>query len=312
MQKHLFVINPVAGKKDRSGIIKKAIERMLLIEPYDIAITTGVGNATEIVKESLASLPSNYFLRIYSCGGDGTLSEIIDGVYRSKSKNCAVGAIPIGSGNDFIKYFINIPAEKFRSLPDMVKGRIETCDIITVKDSKNEQERVCVNIVSAGFDAAVAKGMKKYKHLPLVSGSAAYNLSVIECVISKMRHKFSLVADGIEIKDVNSEYLFAICANGSYYGGGFKASPISDIRDGLMDFIRIKPVSRFAFATLIGAFKRGEHLVKMKKFVTHALCKELKILSDKEIDVNIDGEIIPMMNPTISILPNEINLILPE
>lgn len=312
MQKHLFVINPVAGKKDRSGIIKKAIERLLLIDPYEIAITTRISDATEIVKDRLSLLSPECFLRIYSCGGDGTLCEVIDGVYRSTNRNCAVGVVPIGSGNDFVKYFTEISTEKFRSLPDMIKGRVETCDIISIKDSNGDNERVSINIVSAGFDAAVAKGMNKYKHLPLISGSAAYNLSVVECVISKMHHKFSLVADGVEIKDSNTEYLFAICANGSYYGGGFKAAPTSDIRDGFMDFIRIKPISRFTFAALIGAFKRGEHLVKMKKYVTHTLCKELKILSEKEIDINIDGEIVPMTNPSISILPNEINLILPE
>ena len=314
MQEHLFIINPVSGKKDRSGLIKKAVERLMLVEPYKIAVTEYASHAPEIVASKLSSMPHGAFLRIYSCGGDGTLSEVIDGVYRSKNKNCAVGVVPIGTGNDFIKYFVRIPPEKFRSLADMVKGRLESCDIISVKDSKDGKERVSINIVSAGFDAAVAKGMSKFKHLPLVNGGAAYNLSILQCLLSKMRYSFRLVADGREVSghNGNDEYLFAICANGSYYGGGFKASPVSDIRDGLMDFIRIKPVSRFAFAALVGSFKRGEHLEKMKKYCTHLLCRELKILSDKEIDINLDGEIVTMTNPTITILPGEVNLILPE
>ncbi|HBR30477.1 MAG: YegS/Rv2252/BmrU family lipid kinase [Eubacteriales bacterium] len=312
MQKHLFIINPVAGKKDRSGIIRKAVERLLLTDPYEIVITSCVRDATEIVKNHLASASKDCFLRIYSCGGDGTLCEIIDGVYRSENKNCAVGVVPIGSGNDFVKYFSDIPAEKFRSLADMVRGKTENCDILSVKDSASDNNRVSINIVSAGFDAAVAKGMGKYKRLPFINGSGAYSLSVIECFISKMKHSFTLIADGAEIKDDNNEYLFTIAANGSYYGGGFKASPISDIRDGMLDFIRIKPVSRLTFATLIGAFKRGEHLSKMGKFVTHMRCRELAILADEKIDVNIDGEIVPMTNPVISVLPEEIKLILPE
>ncbi|PKM63446.1 MAG: hypothetical protein CVU97_00470 [Firmicutes bacterium HGW-Firmicutes-21] len=312
MQEHLFIINPVAGKKDRSGIIKKAIDRLLLVDPYEVAVTTSVGNATHIVMDRLNKIKDDCFLRIYSCGGDGTLCEVIDGVYRSKNRNCAVGVVPIGSGNDFVKYFVKISIEKFRSLTEMVKGRIESCDIISVKDNTDNSERVSINIVSAGFDAAVGKGMSRFKRLPLVNGSAAYNLSILQCLLSKMRYKFTLICDGVEVTDRNNEYLFAICANGSYYGGGFKASPISDIRDGLMDFIRIKPVSRFVFASLVGSFKRGEHLDKMKKYCTHLHCRELKIISDKKIDINLDGEIVPMTNPTISILPNEVNLILPE
>jgi diacylglycerol kinase (ATP) len=312
LQQHLFVINPVAGKKDRSGLIRKAVERMLLIEPYEIVLTKCVGDATEIVKSRLENLSAESFLRIYSCGGDGTLSEVVEGVYKADNSNCAIGVVPIGSGNDFIKYFSEIPAEKFRSLPDMVKGKIDVSDVISVKDTEDGREHISVNIVSAGYDAAVAKGMEKYKKLPLVSGKAAYNLSVVECLISKMKNKFTLVADGVEVKDKDSDYLFAICANGSYYGGGFKASPLSNIKDGLMDFIRIKTVSRLTFAAFVGSFRKGEHLTKLKKYCTHMLCKELKIISENIIDVNIDGNIIPMKNPTISIIPKAIRLIMPE
>lgn len=312
LQEHLFIINPVAGKKDRSNIIKNAIESLLLLEPYEVAVTTCVGNATEIVMNKLKNMSKDNFLRIYSCGGDGTLCEVVDGIYRSENKNCAVGAVPIGSGNDFIKYFEHTPPEKFRTLTEMVKGNVETCDMISIKDSENDYERVCMNIVSAGFDAAVAKGMNKYKRLPLVSGSAAYNLSAAECLISKMKHNFKLICDGEEIIDKKNKYLLVICANGKYYGGGFKAAPISDIKDGLIDFIRVQTVSRLTFFTFVGAFSRGEHLEKLNKHCTHMHCKELKIISDNAIDMNIDGEIIPMTNPTITILPNEINIILPE
>ena len=312
LQQHLFVINPVAGKKDRSGVIRKAVERMLLIEPYEIVVTTCAGDATEIVKSRLERLSDENFLRIYACGGDGTLSEVVEGVYKSNNKNCAIGVVPIGSGNDFIKYFTEIPMEKFRSLPDMMKGKIDTSDIISVKDSEDGREHISINIVSAGYDAAVAKGMEKYKKIPLVSGKAAYNISVVECLISKMKHKFKLVADGVEIKDKDNDYLFAICANGTFYGGGYKASPLSDIKDGYMDFIRIKTVSRLTFAALVGSFRRGEHLTKLKQYCTHMLCKDLKIISENSIDVNIDGNIIPMKNPTISVVPGAIKLILPK
>lgn len=293
-------------------MITKAIERLLLTEPYEVAVTQYEGNATEIVLNRLQNLQSDDFLRIYACGGDGTLSEVVSGVILSGKENCAVGVVPIGSGNDFVKYFKDIPAEKFRSLQDMTRGYLSGCDIISVKDSKSGCERVSINIVSAGFDAAVAKEMTKYKKIPFVSGSAAYNLSVVECLISKMKHRFTLVADGNTIKDSYPDYLFAICANGRYYGGGYKASPISDINDGYIDFIRIKTVSRFTFAALVGSFKKGEHLENMKQYCTHALCKELKILADREIDMNIDGEIVPMINPTIKIKENAIKLILPQ
>ncbi len=314
MHKHLFVINPAAGKKDRSELVSSAILRLEIAEPYDIRITEYPKHATEIVREALSNLEKGEFLRIYSCGGDGTLNEVVDGVYKYQGpeKNCAVGVIPIGSGNDFVRYFSDIPRERFRSLADMIKGEVLDCDLISITDENNEVESISINIASIGFDAMVGKRVSKFKRIPLVSGSMAYNMSVMRSFISRLRYPFTLFVDGEELTDFEKGYLFAVFANGVFYGGGFKASPYSDISDGVMDLIRIKPISRFIFATLASYYKKGEHLEKMEKYATHMQCKKVEIFADNPIDINIDGEIIPMTNPTVRVLPAEINIILPE
>lgn len=305
MALHLFIINPKAGSKDRYPKMAEAIRSLSIEGEVFIEKTDYHGHATEIVQDYLSR--SSEFLRIYSCGGDGTLSEVVSGVHASKNKNCAIGVIPIGSGNDFIKNFSDYTKDDFLSVSNMCEGDCHSVDAIEVSDDENTA--VSINIVSAGFDAAAAKGMSKFKRIPLIR-KIAYELSLVECIFTKRKHRFKLIVDGVEVEDGTQDYLFALAANGNYYGGGYKASPLSDLSDGFLDFIRIKTVGLIQFVKLVGIYRKGEHL-SIKDIVSWQRCRTLQIQRDSYIDMNLDGEIIPMKNPTIKIIDDAIKVILP-
>lgn len=309
MDRHLFILNPKAGTKDRTDRIKNYISKLKLKEPYDIFVTDRAGAARDETERYLREY-TDEFVRVYACGGDGTLSEVANGVYASKNANCAVAIVPVGSGNDFVKS-LELPEERFRDLEALTKGKITEVDLLSAKDAEGT-ERVSLNIISAGFDAAVANGQENFKKLPLVSGKAAYNLSLIKCVFTDTKNYFALTVDGKRFGKSEGPYLFAIAANGRYYGGGFKASPYSDISDGMLDFIRIKTVSKLKLLSLVGKFREGRHIDEYKDIVSYTRCKTMQFLSKDLIDLNLDGEIIPMKNPAIRILPKAIKLILPE
>ncbi|MEG2003380.1 MAG: YegS/Rv2252/BmrU family lipid kinase, partial [Clostridia bacterium] len=241
--RHVFIINPKAGKHDSTRPLTEKITRVLSELSYKIEVTNGIGHATEIAKNLCRQ--TNDEIRIYACGGDGTLNEVVNGIYLSGCpKNISIGTIPTGSGNDFIKSF-DIPKETFLDILKMTTAETETIDLLSVNG------RASINIISVGYDAAVCEKMNLYKRIPLVSGSAAYKLAVVKCLITQTKHKFDLYADGKPVGEKNQNYLFAIAANGKYYGGGFKAAPTADMQDGLIDFVRIITVSRFKFASLV-------------------------------------------------------------
>ena len=306
--KHLFIINPIVGRKDRTAQIRRGVESLILTDPYEIAVTDGVGAATRIAAEFVSANAHEDDLRIYACGGDGTLTETAEGVFKSGGK-AAVGVVPIGSGNDFVKS-LGVPPKSFRDLRAQTRGSVTEIDLLSVSD-KNGLARTALNIISAGFDAAVAKGQERFKRLPLVSGSAAYNISLAQCLFTKRKHRFRINMDGVPFDSGDDPNLFAIAANGCYYGGGFRAAPYADLSDGLMDFIRIRTVSVIKLLGLVGKFRKGMHIETMKDVTTFNRCKSIQLFSDEPIDVNIDGEIVPMIDPTIAVLPKALRIILP-
>ena len=309
MTRHLFVLNPAAGTKDRTEKLKAAIQRLKINGERDVFVTDGVRAAENEVCRYLKE-HTDEFVRIYACGGDGTLSEVVNGVYRSGNKECSVAVVPIGSGNDFVKS-LDIPVQCFLNLQDLINGDTVEIDLLVAKDAENN-ERVSLNIISAGFDAAVCKGQEKVKKWPMVSGKTAYNISLVKSVFTKTKHYFVLNVDGQRFGDSAGPYLFAIAANGKYYGGGFKASPYSDISDGLMEFIRIDTVSPAKLLSLVGKFREGRHIDEFKDIVATKQCKTMQFVSDKPIDINLDGEIVPMKNPTIRIIDRAVKIILPK
>lgn len=309
MTDHLFLINPAAGKQDRTEQIAKAAAAVQTDGNVTIYTAQSPGDGERYICERLreAQAPIN----VYACGGDGTLNEAAQGIYLSGSRNASLGFIPTGTGNDFLRSF-RIPESRFRCVRDMMNGKAIPCDLILVTDD-NGAERVCVNIASAGFDADVCRGKDAFRRLPLVTGGAAYSLSAARQLFHHLGYTFTVLADGEPVgAGLKDEYLLVIGANGQYYGGGFKASPESVIDDGFMNLILVETLSRAAFARLIGKFRRGDYFASLGGRMVHRRVRSMQILSEQPLDMNLDGEIFSMRNPRLTLLPSFLRFLLPS
>lgn len=304
--KHLFILNPVAGNKDRSVIISEAVDKLHL-ENCEKYVTVCAKDAIREVAEQLKNTDEH--LRIYACGGDGTFNEVVTGIIRSGSKNCSVAVVPTGSGNDFIKAFPEYTASDFRDLKRITKAHTVPLDVILVTDSESGTEYISVNVASAGFDSAVADGMGKYRRI--LGGKAAYNMSLAECFVKFEKYEYTVICDGEDVFGGSHPCMFALAANGNYYGGAYKAAPYAKVNDGYMDFVCIDRVSRGGILKLVNIYKKGEHFEKAKDVVTFRRCKKLKICSPHRIPFNVDGEIILMRDPSLKILESAVELVLP-
>jgi len=116
--------------------------------------------------------------------------------------------------------------------------------------------------------------------------------------------------DGVKYE---GEVLLVSIANGSYYGGGFKAAPYARLDDGFMDVSIVKNISRSTFLKLIGKYRNGTYLEvpDIEKIITYKRCKHLKITPKSEMKLCTDGELSLTGNTTFEIIPQALNFSVP-
>lgn len=171
--KHIFVVNPNAGRKDRFSDICELLKKYDGKIDYEVYKTTCKGDGREFVKNYLSSHPKDEIYRFYAIGGDGSLHDVVNGAYMFP--NAEVSCFPSGSGNDFIKSFKDHSG--FRDIDKLINGKVKKVDLLKANN------KVSINIFNYGFDGEVTFKMHKIKRWPLMSGKGAYNLAAISSLM---------------------------------------------------------------------------------------------------------------------------------
>ena len=294
---HLFIINPAAGSRDRTKAYTQTIETVCKPKgiDYRIEVSKCPGDCYRIAREAAETGKE---VRLYACGGDGTLNEV--GAGAAGFQNAAVTAFPGGSGNDFVKLFDDPAA--FSDLERLLDCEEVTFDLIRCNDD------ISLNICSVGLDARIGTDVSHYKRIPLLSGFRAYAVSAVVNIIKGIAEHYVVKIDG-ETFDGNQTL---ICAcNGRFYGGGFNPVPDADPTDGLLDVLVIKKVSRLQVPGVIGTYKNGGYK-KLPKLIRHFRTKSLQILCDKETPINLDGELRLAKEVSISIADEKLRFFYPK
>ena len=298
--KHIFIINPKSGKKDSTQFIQKYLEENHSELHYEIYNTKHIGDAIEYVKEQCKNKTEP--ITFYACGGDGTLNEVVNGVYGFEDVYLTV--FPCGSGNDFVKVFGK--ENYFKDLSSLINGNIKKIDVLEVNG------RYSLNMVNLGFDGAVAYNMIKFKRWPLVTGKGAYNIALVYSLICKMKHKCKILIDEQEV--FNGNMLLTAVGNGLCCGGGYYCLPKANVVDGLIDMVYVKTISRFKFIGLVGKYKDGTYLgdPKYDKYMKYVNCKKVQLVAQKPIAYSVDGECFMEKEININMHHKAINFIVPK
>ena len=206
--KHIFIINPTAGKQDSRQRIYDMAKELREKHELDVQciLTKKQGHATEIARKLCEEGGE---LRFYACGGDGTANEVANGILGFD--NAAMTMVPVGTGNDLLKNFGG-DLEKFRDVENLWDGPVFPMDVIEVNG------RYALTIACSGIDARVAADVHKYSESPLLDGKSSYIVSLLVNFLFKgIGSHWKVEMDGEEMEGDWS--LVSVC-NGRYYGGG--------------------------------------------------------------------------------------------
>ncbi len=298
--KHVFIVNPTAGKGDTLASIRKSLDLKQDFE-YEIYVTSKAGDATDYVAKRCEETDED--IRFYSCGGDGTLNEVVSGCVGHS--NAIVALYPSGSGNDFVKYYGD--KDNFLNLDNLIEGTETKIDIIKVGD------RYAVNACHFGLDSAVARKMNQVRHKKIIGGKNAYNTGVFYALLTAMKTKCKVIGDGEELND--DKILLCTIANGKYVGGSYLSAPRSKNDDGYLEVCCVKPVAIIKFLRLIKVYKAGTHLDRedLKKYIEYRRCKNVEIIGgQKNFAISLDGEVVEGEKFTVETLEKELRFIIPK
>jgi len=295
--KHIFIVNPVAGKgRDAEKIVEEIHDYCTKIGlDYTVYQTRAPGDGLEYAR---AMADTGDHTRIYACGGDGTLYEVVNGVYGYS--NVEVAVVPIGSGNDFIRLFGT--KEKLANIEAQVNGTAIDLDLIRCGD------QLAINECSMGMDAEVCAKQADFKKIPWISGEAAYTVSLLWAFTKKIKSTFTVTIDDEE--SFTKDVIFCYCGNSRWYGGGYMGGPLALPDDGWLDIVIVKKeISRLKLLSLINKYKRGEHLDWDVTMFRRA--KKLHIHCDTPAAVNVDGECDYVNDSGFEIIEKGIKFVIP-
>ena len=277
--KHVFIVNPKAGKTDQCARIYEMADALRQRHGLEcsVMLTDRPGGATDMAR---ALARSGEEVRIYACGGDGTVHEVANGI--AGFSNAAMSCIPIGTGNDFLKNF-GEDMEKFSDAENLWDGEVQQLDLVDCNG------RLCVTIACNGLDARVAEDVHRYGKSPLLSGMGSYIASiVVNFLFSAISRKWTVQIDGGT--PVTEDFALIALCNGRYYGGGFFPIPEARMNDGILNALVIRKVTRLEFVRLIGDYSKGHHEKLPARLAQVMPAKEIRITADEDIVVCLDGE----------------------
>ena len=288
--RHVFIINPRAWKRDQTARIYQMADRLRALHGLDCAcmLTDRPGGATEMARR-LAE--SGAALRVYACGGDGTVSEVANGL--AGFSNAAMTCVPAGTGNDFLKNF-GPDLEKFRDAENLWDGPVFPLDLIDCN----------------GVDAQVAEGVHLYSRSPLLNGRGSYLASVAaNFLLRDIGYHWTVTLDG---EAAEGDFALVSVCNGRYYGGGSTPVPEARMDDGVLNTILVRKISKLSFARLFRVYSAGNYrqLPTVARSVT---AREIRIRSEAEgIVTCLDGECFRSREVVLRLADKRVNFFGPK
>ena len=303
-----LIANKFAGTRSTKNFWKKMDEKFAKVGiTVEYFFTERVGHARELAVDVL----KKGYTRLAVMGGDGTFSEVIDGLMKSKENlsNILVGLIPFGTGNDWGRYW-KLDRNIDKSISVLANGVSTAVDVGKIDYSVGEKPvtRYFINAYGLGFDAKVLQLTNNLQHT-FKGASWTYTLALFLTLFKHRSQVMEYEFDGG--KTFKGLSYTASMGNGCYTGGGIKQTPEAVPNDGLLDIMVVENLSLMKIIKAIPLLFAGRllehdsvHLFKAKNVIAR---------SAKPIISEVDGILQEFTNEIkVELLPKQINFLTPN
>jgi lipid kinase YegS len=237
---------------------------------------------------------------VAAAGGDGTLGDVVNGVLSKSAPECAVGLIPMGTGNDFAAAAKIEEGEPLAALKLISRGSARRIDVGQLGDT------YFINMATGGFGAEVtAQTPGELKDL---LGRWAYVVTGLSQIKNLTPNRVRVEATGLSWK--GAAYTVAV-GNGRQAGGGFQLCPRARFDDGLLDVMIIPEMPLLELPSLFSELRKDSDALLSPDEIVYRQVESVTVESDEDIQFNLDGTPCTAKSFRFDVVPGALPFILP-
>lgn len=272
------ILNPFADNGRGAACAALIAAEARPFSGVDMVQTEHPGHATALAR---TAVHEGYDL-VVAAGGDGTISDVVNGLVHGNKASTKLGILPIGSGND-LAWDLGVAMDLKTAVSRLFANHTQTIDLARIEDDRGRY-RLADNNLGVGFDATV---VIETERITRIHGFAKYLLATLRTIAFYYdAPHMTLTFDG---ETVVQDTLFITFGLGRRHGGGFLLTPDAKHDDNLIDSCTVDPINRLTMLRTIVAAIRGAHI--NRSFVTMRQNRQIIVRSDRPMSIHADGEV---------------------
>jgi diacylglycerol kinase (ATP) len=300
----VVILNPRAGRGRAAGAW--AAVRGHLPGSVEVLETGAPGHATTLARGALRGGATT----IVAVGGDGTLSEVVDGFFerdRPVAPGARLALVHHGTGSDFARS-VNLPESAAALAGIIADGAVRLIDVMRVRYTAPDGDirtRHAVNVVSFGLGGAVAARANRS------SRRLGGRITLLGATLRTLL-RFSPIAVRLALDDapiVTASVVQVAIGNGQFHGGGMRVCPEARLDDGWLDVTVVGELALWQFVRALPQLYDGR--IHAHPRVWSARIRRLEAGSDETVPIEIDGEPLGHLPLEIAIVPRALRLLVP-
>lgn len=271
----MVIYNPSSGKESAANKVFQA--GRYVMEDEEVEITYYATKKKDDAVFAAKRACNEGYDMIISCGGDGTVHEVVNGIMKSNKKT-RLGILPAGTVNDFAAQ-LNIPwtSEEFADM--IVNYKFKNVDIGKINDD------YFVNVVSGGAFINIPHSVTV--DAKTLFGKYAYYFQAAIEIPGQLEKSYNIKYT-IDGNTFNIDTFLFLISNTTGAGGFKQLCPHAKYDDGMLDIVIFEKASHADLIQIFTGVFNGQHVKHPK--VHYFQAKDIKIDTDDDIVIDIDGE----------------------